>query len=93
MKIKTVVNPKSNKSEIISVAAICDQQINVDSSTTKSREHMSQISLIRLLGLDVSSISGGLPNLPCDLDAEIISSLPGLLRIPNERALLNRFLN
>lgn len=92
MKLKTVVNPKTNKSEIISVAAICHQNINIDSSTIESRENMSQISLIRPLGLNISSISGGLPHLPRDLDSEIKASLPGLLKMPNERALLNRLL-
>ena len=92
MKLKTVVNPKSNKSEIISVSAICLQNVNVDSSTTEMRENMSQISLIRPLGLSVSSVSGGLPHLPRDLDKEIESSLPGLLKMTNERALLNRLM-
>jgi DNA polymerase alpha subunit A len=89
IKIKTVVNPKSNKSEVISVSAICHQNINVDSSTIESRENMSQISLIRPLGQNISIESGGLPQLPRDLDDEIKRYLPGLKKSCNERALLN----
>ena len=91
MKMKTVVNPKTNKSEIISLSAICLEHVNVDSSTVEQRENMSQISLIRPLGT-ISSVSGGLPHFPRDIDNEIQSSFPGLLKMTNERALLNRFL-
>lgn len=92
LKLKTVVNPKSNKSEIISASAICHQNINVDSSTAESRENMSQISLIRPLGLNVSSTCGGLPHFPRDLETEAKASLPGLMRMGNERALLSRLM-
>jgi len=92
MKLKTVVNPKSNKSEIISVSAICHKNVSADTGTTESREQMSQLSLIRPLGMSISSVSGGLPHLPRDLDTEIKSSFPGLMKMPNERALLSRLM-
>lgn len=92
LKIKTIVNPKSNKSEIIAASMICHENVNVDSSTPESKENMFQITLIRPLGLNVSSVSGGLPHFPRDLDPEIKSSFPGLLQMGNERALLNRLM-
>ncbi len=92
LKLKTVVNPKSNKSEVISVSAICHQNINIDSSTNESQENMSQLSLIRPLGVNISSGCGGLPQFPRDLDSHIKSSKSGLQKMSNERALLNRLL-
>ncbi len=90
LKFKTVVNPTTNKSEIISVSAVCHKNINVDSSASAQNHHMEQISLIRPLGSNVAGQSGSLPHFPRDLNALIkSSSIPGLRTMPNERALLN----
>lgn len=92
LKIKTVVNPKTNKSEIIAVSAICHKKIMVDGATDEGFQNMTQLSLIRPLGLGVSSAGNALPQFPRDIDDEIKKFMPQLQRLPNERALLNRLM-
>ena len=93
LKMKTAVNPKTNQPEIVAASAIYHKNIHVDSSATEQRQQMSQISLVRKLGITISSVSGGLPNFPRDLDTQIkSSSLPGLIAMDNERALLSRLI-
>lgn len=92
LKIKTVVNPKTNKSEIVSVSAICHKRVLLDGASDEGFQFMTQLSLIRPLGLGVSSIGNILPQFPRDIDDEMKKSMPQLQRMPNERALLNRLL-
>ena len=92
LKIKTVVNPKTNKSEIVSVSAICHKNVLLDAASDDGFQHMTQLSLIRPLGLGVSSVGNTLPQFPRDIDDEIKRIMPQLQRMPNERALLNRLL-
>ena len=92
LKIKTVVNPKTNASEIIAVSAICHKKIMLDGATDESVQNMTQLSLIRPLGLGVSSAGNALPQFPRDIQDEIKKNMPQLKTMPNERALLNRLL-
>ena len=92
LKIKTVVNPKTNKSEVVSASAICHKKVLLDGASDEGFQHMTQLSLIRPLGLGVSSVGNTLPQFPRDIDEEIKKSMPQLQRMPNERALLNRLL-
>lgn len=92
LKIKTVVNPKTNKSEIIAASAICHREVMLEGATDESFDNMTQISLIRPLGLNVSSVGNALPHFPRDIDEEIKKSMPQLQKMPNERALLSRLL-
>ncbi len=92
LKIKTVVNPKTTKSEIVSASAICHKNVLLDAASDEGYQHMTQLSLIRPLGLGVSSVGNTLPQFPRDIDHEIKESMPQLQRMPNERALLNRLL-
>mmetsp|Transcript_16123 Transcript_16123/g.25102 ORF Transcript_16123/g.25102 Transcript_16123/m.25102 type:complete len:1003 (+) Transcript_16123:2-3010(+) len=90
IKLKTIVNPKTHKSEIVSVSAICHKQVLLDSGSDESTRHMTQLSLIRPLGTAASSNNGSLPQFPRDLDGEINREMPQLQKMPNERALLSR---
>jgi len=92
LKIKTVVNPKTNKSEIITASAICHKKVMLDGASDEGLDNMTQLSLIRPLGLGVSSVGNALPQFPRDIDEEIKTNMPQLQRMPNERALLNRLL-
>jgi len=92
LKIKTVVNPKTNKSEIIAASAICHKKVMLEGASDEGFANMTQLSLIRPLGLSVSSVGNALPQFPRDIDEEIKKNMPQLLRMPNERPLLNRLL-
>ena len=88
LKLKTVVNPKTHKSEIVSVSALCHKQVMLDSASDESPRFMTQLSLIRPLGN--AGTPGTMPQFPRDIDQEISSNMPQLQRMPNERALLSR---
>lgn len=92
IKIKTVVNPKSNKSEVISASAICHKRVLLDGASEDAFNLMTQLSLIRPLGVGVSSAGNSLPQFPRDINDEIKKNMPQLQNMPNERALLNRLL-
>lgn len=92
IKLKTVVNPKSQKSEVVSVSAICHQQVQLDTSSDESGRHMTQISIIRPLPGMGGVHEGGLPKFPRDLEQEVARTMPQLRREVNERALLSRLL-
>jgi DNA polymerase Pol2 len=92
IKIKTVVNPKTNKSEVISASAICHKNVMLDGASDDSFKFMTQLSLIRPLGIGVSSVGNALPQFPRDINDEIKKTMPQLQTMPNERALLNRLL-
>ena len=89
LKLKTVVNPKTHKSEIVSISAISHKNVSLDSATTddKAAHNMTQISLIRPLS------NGGptMAKFPRNLDVEIKKSMPQLRTEVNERAMLSRF--
>ncbi|KAL7570142.1 hypothetical protein ACA910_019981 [Epithemia clementina (nom. ined.)] len=89
LKLKTVVNPTTHKSEVVSVSAICHRNVPLDSATSNdlSNRHMTQLSLIRPLSNDTSS---GASSFPLHLDLEIEAQMPALRTEVNERALLSR---
>ena len=87
LKLKTIVNPKTNKNEIVSVSAVCHKNVLLDTATDDSSRFMTQLSLIRPIHLDDST--QGLPRFPRDIDTEIQARMPQLKRMANERALLN----
>jgi len=89
MKMKTVVNAKSHKAEIVSVSAICHKQVLLDTASDESIRHMTQLSLIRPLG---TTTSNGIPQFPRDIDSEISQHMPQLQKMANERALLSRLM-
>jgi len=90
LKLKTVVNPKTTKNEIVSVSAICHKRVLLDTSTDQSPQLMTQVSLIRPIHLDdVSSNRQGMAKFPRDIDKEISAKMPQLKKMPNERALLS----
>ena len=92
IKLKTIVNPKTNKSEIVSVTAVCNSNINLDSATDISdTRHTVQLSLIRPLGVSAGE-GKALQMFPHDLDQEIVKTMPQLQKMVNERALLSRLL-
>ena len=88
LKLKTIVNPKNQKMEIVSVSAVCHKQVHLDGSTDQSPRFMTQMSLIRPIHLDDGSLQG-MAKLPRDIDKEIESKMPQLKKMPNERALLS----
>ena len=88
LKLKTIVNPKTHKSEVVSVSALCHKQVMLDSASDESPRFMTQLSLIRPLGN--AGTPGTMPQFPRDIDQEISSNMPQLQRMPNERALLSR---
>jgi DNA polymerase Pol2 len=87
LKLKTIVNPKTNKNEVVSVSAVCHKQVLLDTATDNSSRFMTQLSLIRPIHLDDST--QGLARFPRDMDAEIQTKMSQLKKMPNERALLN----
>ena len=86
LKMKTIINAKSHKAEIVSVAAICHKKVLLDTASDESTHHMTQLSLIRPLG---TTTIGGLPQFPRDIDTEIATHMPQLQKMVNERALLS----
>jgi len=88
LKLKTIVNSKTHKSEIVSVSALCHKQVMLDSASDESPRFMTQLSLIRPLGN--AGTPGTMPQFPRDFDAEINIGMPQLQKMPNERALLSR---
>lgn len=89
LKLKTVVNPTTQKQEIVSVSAVCHKQVLLDTQSDQHKRFMTQLSLIRPIHLDEASKSQGMARFPRDLDAEIRAKMPSLKAMPNERALLN----
>lgn len=92
LKLKTIVNPKTHKNEIVSVSAVCHKQVQLDSSTDQSRRFMTQLSLIRPIHTEDSN-EQGMAKFPRDFDAEVKAKMPQLKRMPNERALLSMLVN
>lgn len=91
IKLKTIVNPKTHKSEIVSVSALCHKQVMLESASDEATRHMTQLSLIRPLG--TAGTAGGnnaMPQFPRDIEQEIKIGMPQLQPMPNERALLSR---
>jgi len=85
LKLKTVVNPKTHKAEVVSVSAICHKNVLLEGASDESTTHMTQLSLIRPLGG-----GAGRNQFPRDMDGEVGKSMPQLLKMVNERSLLNR---
>ena len=91
IKLKTFVNAKTQKSEVVSLTAICHRQVLIDAATEETFKRMTQLSLIRPIPL-MSTLNGAATaQFPRDLDSELRVGMPQLLQMPNERALLNRF--
>ena len=92
IKLKTVVNPKTHKNEIASISAVCHKQVLLDTASDESKRHMTQLSMIRPVHWEDDN-NGTMARFPRDFDQEVRSKMPQLQRMPNERALLNRFVN
>jgi DNA polymerase alpha subunit A len=90
LKMKTVVNPKSHKSEIVSLCAVCNRDGDIEGGGVSSASSMQQLSLVRPLGL--AAADGIMATFPHDLDNEIRSVMPQLKKNPNERAMISRFM-
>ena len=91
LKLKTILNPKTAKNEIVSVSAVCHKRVQLDTGTEQSPQLMTQISLIRPIHLDDGTdvIQRGMAKFPRDIDREIGAKMPQLRKMPNERALLS----
>jgi DNA polymerase alpha subunit A len=87
IKFKTVVNPKTQKLEIVCVSAICHSKVLLDSASDESTKHMTQLTLVRPLAGPENN--GTMPTFPRDMEKEM-KRMPGLSKSPNERALLSR---
>lgn len=88
IKLKTVVNSKTHKSEIVSVSAVCHKNVLLETASDESsNKHMTQLSLIRPLA---GAATGATPQFPRDMDEAIAAGMPQLRRETNERALLSR---
>lgn len=83
LSLKTIVNPKSQKSEICCASIIRHEKVMLDSASDESTVHMKQLSLIRPLASQRFSR---------DMDDAKKEGMPQLMTMPNERALLNRLL-
>jgi len=91
-KIKTVVNSKTHKNEIVAVSAVCHKNVQLDTSTDQSRQFMTQLSLIRPFHPEGSN-DQGMAKFPRDFDVEVKAKMPQLKQMANERALLSMFVN
>lgn len=87
LKLKTIVNLKTQKNEVVSVSAVCHKNVLLDTATDQSPTHMTQLSLIRPIHLEQST--AGMAKFPRDLDQEIRAKMPQLKTMQNERALLS----
>lgn len=86
LKLKTAVNPKTHKSEIVSIAAVCHKNVMLETASDQSPKHMSQLSIIRPLADPDSS---GPAHFPRDIQKEIQANMPQLRCESNERAMLS----
>ena len=91
LKLKTVVHPKSHKSEIVSLSAICHKRVLLDSRSDESTIHMTHLSLIRPLGLLAKASGQAFSEFPRDIDDQIQKEMPQLQKTTNERHMLNKF--
>jgi len=89
IKLKTVVNPKTQKAEIIAISAVCHKEVQLDTPSDESGRNMTQITIIRPL---TNVESKGIPKFPRDFEREASAAMPQLCREFNERALLSRLL-
>jgi DNA polymerase Pol2 len=89
IKLKTVVNPKTHKSEIVSVSAVCHKNVLLETASDDTTKYLTQLSLIRPLATEGSTC---IAQFPRDIDEAIASGMPELRRETNERALLSRLL-
>jgi DNA polymerase alpha subunit A len=87
IKLKTVVNPKTHKSEIVSLSAVCHKNVLLETASDEAPKHLTQLSLIRPLA---SPEAGTMPQFPRDIDEAIAAGMPQLRRETNERSLLSR---
>ena len=73
LKIKTVVNPSTQASEIISLSALCHRSVKTVGETDARLTLKSQqaISLIRPLGDAANKDAGGLTTFPHDFKATV----------------------
>ena len=92
LKLKTIVNPKTHKNEIVSVSAVCHKQVQLDTSTEQSRRFMTQLSLIRPIHMEGSN-DQGLAKFPRDFEAEAMAKMPQLRPMADERTLLSMLVN
>jgi DNA polymerase alpha subunit A len=97
LKIKTVVNPKTHKSEIVSVSALCHNKVMLETASDESPKHMTQLSLIRPVDpnqaqAEGAAIAPGRVQFPRDMDQATAAGMPQLRREMNERAMLSRLL-
>eukprot|EP00980_Cylindrotheca_fusiformis_P023689 scaffold10787_cov92-Cylindrotheca_fusiformis.AAC.1 len=88
LKLKTIVNPRTHKNEIVSVSAVCHKKVYLDSASDQSPRYMTPLSLIRPIHLEGQDTSLRAV-FPWDFDQEIQHKMPQLRRMPNESALLN----
>ena len=91
-KLKTVVNPSTHKAEIVSLSAICHKATQLDTASDESLKLMTQLSLIRPLGISIPADGNIARQFPRDFDKVKNENMPQLQKMTNERALLSRFL-
>lgn len=89
IKLKTVVNPKTHKSEIVAVSAVCHKEVLLDTASDESYRNMTHVTIIRPLA---NGEPGGLAKFPRDFEREVSQMMPDLCREVNERALLSKLL-
>lgn len=92
LKLKTIVNPKTHKNEVVSVSAVCHKRVQLDTGTDQSNKFMTQLSLIRPIHTEGSN-EQGMAKFPRDFDAEVEENMPQLRKMPNERVLLSFLVN
>ena len=92
LKLKTVVNSKTHKNEIVSVSAVCHKNVQLDTSTDQSSRYMTQLSLIRPIHPEGSN-DQGMAKFPRDFDAEVMTKMQHLKKMPDERTLLSMLVN
>ena len=86
IKMKTVVNPKTHKSEVVSVSAICHRGVQLDGPTKSSAQAMTQLSVIRPVAQQGVH---GQPDFPRGMKEHVAGMMPQLQCVRNERHLLS----
>ena len=89
LKMKTVVNPKTHKQEIVALSGLLNTSVNLDGDTGFNTKTQTHVTLVRPLG--TAAGTGSMPAFPHDLDQELKANFPDLKKCANERFLLSQF--
>ena len=82
LQMKTVVSPKTHTHEIVAIAAVIHNNVNVDGATDESNSNVSRFAAVRALG---SSAGAQFPaRLPHDLKVTLQAKNLGVVQVSSD---------